>query len=671
MHLQFPRNFGSKGLGVLLVFLLAAFGFAQNGTVTLSAFPGITVADGRSTITITAEVRDSSGNLVPNGTQIVFETKLGTFRENLITTQNGFARAILVASSLPGSSKVRASALRYNAYSELEVEFVADRSLLSSAKEYVEVVGEDSLSYSVQDRLLEASGVGGKAVLRYRDIEIKADDLQLRVPSYEVRARKATMTIAKRTQYFDELYFKLNTRKGFGLTNIEVEVTRFIQNHMIAVPIKERKERFTAVEVTAGGVSPLDGQLDRRLLTFQDLTESLSIIHAKKAVAYPSKEVQFHKADVVVSGQSIMKLPLFQVSTNNASPIVTEQFLNVSNNQIAVNYPYYLSLKPGETSLLRFRYGNRYGVGSGAGGGTFLDYELKWNQGDEMDGGLIVSGLARNDWGVGLRQYWQLRDRTSIAAQIDFPAHRSMFANATIAKPFDGFSTNLTATHGRSLQNNNFQNDSLIFVAEKDPTKLGKLPINLFLGLTGSQQSFRGGGSSIFQQGVGATARLASNIIPLDRRTTVSGSYKLGFLTGHNVQQGLSHFATLNLSTSLGDALLVSTTYDFVDDGFSSNLLGRHRLSSELYYGKGPFSARAFVAKTLDLDRLNMNVGVRYAISDLWRLNYSYYYDRFDSASFFDQTFIVSYRLGYREIGISYSSRTRRLGLEILGASFR
>lgn len=654
----------------MILILCAALVVAQNGTVTLSAFPGITVADGRSTITITAEVRDSGGSLVPDGTPVVFETKFGTFRENIITTQSGFARAILVASSIPGGSRVRASALRFNAFAEIEVEFVADRSLLSTAKEYIEVVGETSLTYSVQDRIIEASGPGQGVNLRYRDIEIVADDLQLRVPSYEVRARKANLKIGKTEYYFDELYIKLNQRKGFGLATVEVDTYRTLSNGFISVVQKDRADRLSPVDVSAAGLVVRTTPIDRRLLQFQNITESLSIIQAKKAVAYPSKEVQFHKADVKLTGQSIMRLPLFQVSTNTASPIITEQFINVSNNQVAVNYPYYLSLKPGETSLLRFRFGNRYGVGIGASSGTYLDYELKWNQGDQMDGGLIVSGLARDDWGVGVRQFWQTNDRTMITAQVDLPAHRSLFANATISKPFDGFNVNFLATHGRSIDSNRFRNDGLNFTAEKDPIRLGRLPVNLYLGATGNQSRLTGDGVSSFQQAFGLTARLASNIIPIDRRSTLSGSYKLAHLSGHNVNQGLAHNASLNLTTTIGSGLLVSTTYDFVDDGFSSAILGRHRLSSEAYYQQGPMSFRAFVAKTLDLNRLNANLSLRYAISGLWRIGYSYYYDRFDTESFLDQSVVLGYKLGFREIGLSYSTRTRRLGFEILGTSF-
>jgi hypothetical protein len=51
-------------------------------------------------------------------------------------------------------------------------------------------------------------------------------------------------------------------------------------------------------------------------------------------------------------------------------------------------------------------------------------------------------------------------------------------------------------------------------------------------------------------------------------------------------------------------------------------------------------------------------------------LRWEYFWDDFDAQDYVDQTFILGYRLGFREIGMSYSGRTRRVGLEILGARF-
>src|SRR5438477_2879440 len=77
----------------------------------LNAFPSVSVADGRSTTTITADIRDSGGRPVADGTRVVFNTTLGSFRDSVATTTNGIARVILVAGTAPGVARITATPL--------------------------------------------------------------------------------------------------------------------------------------------------------------------------------------------------------------------------------------------------------------------------------------------------------------------------------------------------------------------------------------------------------------------------------------------------------------------------------------------------------------------------------------------------------------------------------
>ncbi|MBX3110954.1 MAG: hypothetical protein KF857_03010 [Fimbriimonadaceae bacterium] len=660
---------GVKFLWLMVALLASACAWAQNGTVTLNAFPSATVADGRSTLTISAEVRDSNGNLVPDGTAVIFETKLGEFRENVIKTQNGFARAVLQAGSIPGISVVRATCQRFSAFGQYEIQFFADKAALDTAKEYIEIFGEDSLLYSVQEKTMEASGRGKGAHLRYREVEIKADDLQVNVPTYEVRARKARVTIGKTTTEFDELYMKLNQRKGWGFAMADFPVVRTQGNGIVNVVTEDRRSRLWAVDLDQSGLHKRTETMDRNQLKFKDILGSLSMVEAKRATAYPHKTIQFHRANVKVGGQSVMKLPLFEMNVYTSSPIITEQFVNVSSNQLAVNYPYYLSLKPGETSLARFRWGNRYGTGVGAGSGMFIDYERHWNRGDEMEGAFTVGGIGRDDWGAGIRQFWMTPDRTSISAQIDVPAHQSIFANASVNKPFGSYTANLNVSHGTNLSGPSFVNDQANLTVEKDPVKIGKTGAKVFFGMTANEQRLSNDGGSTVQEAVGLQARFVSPYWRIDKRSGLNASYRIAQLTGTNVNVGLSHYATLNYDTTIGQGMALNVVYDFVEDGFTAPLLGRHRLSAESYFTKGHFRFSASATKTLDLDRLSLSSRMSYSFSNLWHLHYSYLWDKYEGEGFLNQTIILGYKLGLREVGLSYSQQTKRLGIEILGSS--
>ena len=99
-------NSSPRFLTLLLATLgLASVAFAQKASLVLNCFPSISVADGRSTVTVTAEVRDLSGSFVRDGTPVVFETDRGTFRsKNVIETSNGS----FISMSTTGTVRIKA-----------------------------------------------------------------------------------------------------------------------------------------------------------------------------------------------------------------------------------------------------------------------------------------------------------------------------------------------------------------------------------------------------------------------------------------------------------------------------------------------------------------------------------------------------------------------------------
>ncbi len=657
----------AKGIAVFLVALVATMACAQSGTVTLESYPGMSVADGRSTLTVTALVRDERGSLVPDGTQVVFDTSLGIFREKVVTTKNGYARAILVAPDVTGFARVRASVLRFNAAGDLEIEFVGDRSMLSQARDYMEIEGAESLWYSVQYRVMSVTGPGQKAVVKYRDVTVEADDMQVKVPDYEVRARKAKVTIGKETLEFEELYMKLNRKSGFGLGTTTVLVPRESGSTLGNLGL-EKREFFGLIEFDSKGVRKAKPSVDTRLLKFTDASDSLSKISAKSAIAFPRREIQFRKADVHMANQPLMQVPLFKWNINAASPIVTDSFFNVSNSQVNVSYPYYTSLSPSGTSLFRLRYGNAYGTGTGASAGTFLDFEQTWNRGDHLDGGLNVFGIGRSDWGVGLRQRWSNEDTTSLSLQVDLPAHRSIFAGANLSKQFSGYSMNLNGNYGTSLSGGFYQSNSASLVVEKDPMRLG--PGRLMIGLRADQTRFLGQGVDTTQNSTGLQARFVSDTFRPSPNFTVNASFNLGYRTGTNVNQNLTQLGTLTLAGNPLPGMFFSTTYEYLNDGFTSDVLGHHKIGAELFYQSGPVSLSGYFVRSLDVSRTNISARMRYQLGPLWRFSYGYYFDQYGGDSFLDQSVILSYKLGFREVGLSYSGRTKRIGLELLGTSF-
>jgi hypothetical protein len=60
---------------------------------------------------------------------------------------------------------------------------------------------------------------------------------------------------------------------------------------------------------------------------------------------------------------------------------------------------------------------------------------------------------------------------------------------------------------------------------------------------------------------------------------------------------------------------------------------------------------------------------MNYRISGLWRLMGSYTFDKYLTDSYLDYNATIAYRLGIRELGLTWSARTKRFGIQVFGAT--
>lgn len=653
---------------------MAAIAGANRGSINLDSFPSVALADGRTRITITATIRTFGGRVVPDGTQVVFSSALGTLTEPVVTTVSGIARTQLIAPNVAGAVRINASALSVDASAHLDLEFVTDRAVVDSSRNYIELVAPKSLMYSSEYQAMTASDTEGRVALRFRDISIDAQDLQLALTTQEVRARNAVLRLSGKEYRFDQLFFRLNARRGVGLT----EVTEPVYSVVATPPYfgfeQRERRRLAPVEVRASGIQPVTEPLSATQFDFMELSNAAVFVAARRAVVVPGRSIQFTKAEVSIDGMRVLSSTLFQVSLNAATPMITDQFFQVSGTELAVDYPYYLTLKPGGSSLIRFRSGTRYGNAVGAASGTFLDYEMRWNQGDRSEGGITLSGMNRGDYAVGVRQFHRLDDRTTVNAQVDMPAGRSLFSSGGVAHQFggglEGWSANLNVNYGTSLRGSQFRNDQLDVSIDRDPVQLGKLPLRLNYGISASQNRFSANDFSSSSQRLAARSRLQLTPQSLGKGSTLSASMTAGHVIS-NIRPGSFTFgASTAIFSSFGRDLRTSVSYDFLDDPQFSSLLGRHRVGFQAGYSPRRFRLSVQGNRSLDVDQQSLGGEASYWLGPDWRLGYSLIADRYRGRSSTDWNLIFGYRVGYREIGISYSARTNRIGIELLSARF-
>lgn len=648
---------------------------AAQASVDLSAFPTMSLADGHSTVTISATIRLPNGSLAPDGTRVVFSTDRGSFRQSVVETRNGVARAVMQTGTEAGFAKVTATVLSYRATATMDYEYVSDRSLLNSANEFIIIDAEENgtVRYSMDFRVAEAEGPGRVGVVKFRDVTIKADRIQVNIPTYEVRAKNAVITIGKEEPVeCSELYFRLNTRLGYGLTNFTYK-PRALEPYGNGFRFVEGESRTTygVAEIRPGTVREPVSPVRSQLFEMRDLDESVTIIKAASLTAFPRKDIHIQKADVLVGGARVLSTPLYKISVFTSTPVFTDQILKINNNQLAVDYPHYLSLTPTSQSALRLQMGNG---GSGRGltstNGVFLNYEMNWNRGDEFQGDMVVNGLGRNDWGIGIRQFWRPDTSTDISAQLDFPAHSALFGNLNLNKQLaGGYSFTTYASDSRSIRGAEYSSQQVSASLEKNPVPVGKLPVYVSYGLTASSLHANYGTYKNSQESAGLRTSFRMNPIYLDRNTSVTSSFTLSKLFGQNVPGGLSQVGNLTINRNLNGGGL-SLSYDYFADGFTDTYLGSHQLSARANMYFGNLMLNSFFLKSLDQDRYSVQADASFRINRDMRLSYAYTFDRVFGGSYMDYYFVLGYRLGYREFGLTWSQRTKRFGFQLLGTTF-
>ncbi len=654
---------------LLTLLACATAGQAVSGAINLTTFPTVAVGDGRSTITVRAEVRDSQGRLVADGTQVLFETSLGRFRQDVVTTINGVATAILVASSTPGRARLSARVVELNAVSAVAFDFVANKSLLSSAREYYEVTSKGQMVYSPSKRLIEASSKKGPVILRYRDVQIEADDLQLNILDGRVIAKNAKIKIGKESVEFERLSYNVKEKSGSGVrTGVGPVAKAEVVFPWLSIT-EEQQQRLESYKVDLTVATLETTPVVEATYKYTDISEEVMLVTAKRIVAYPYRDVQFQNATVQYEGSTVLRMPLYKMSASGFQGSVTDQYVQFTGGRFAVNYPHYLSLKPGQTSNVRLRLGNLYGTGVGASGGAYLDYELRWNKGDEFDGGLDFRGIGRKDWTLGTRQFVQFDSRSSGTLQLDTSAGKSVQGAANYGRQFDGVALNYSGSYGRQLRGLPFRSQQHFASLEKDPTRLKPLKTNLYFGVTASASKFSSTGVSSSQSSYGFRTRAQSDSFRIAKATTLSSDVSISKLFGKNVARGFSTQSSTNMYTSLSNGLSMRLGYEFRDDRFYSSILGKHSLSAGTRYDAGKWNLGLAVTKGLDINRFFMNSDLSYRMSPLFRLAANTSIENFRTSKFTESTFIFGYTLGIREVGLSYSTRTKRIGIEILGTS--
>lgn len=654
-----------------LLLLLPSIASAQRAAIRLQAFPQAILADGASTTQITVEVLNESGGPIANGTQVLLETTLGTLSTNLVTTQNGFARVTLTAGRLTGTAKLTASIVELRATALLEVRFVGSREELENERFQVELVAPNRLTYSPTQRIVRADGPGQRAHLKAKAFDLYADDLQYFVLTNEVLAKRARLRVDGVERFFSELRLNIREVQGYGLTTYEVEVPVIKPSPPLFTIRVERRERTGLVDIQRSQIRARTAPIPTDAFEFVVLEEATTLVYARKATILPEREVLFNDATIDIEGNRVFRVPLFRVSTQNVPQVITEEYIQVANNQLNVDFPYYLNLSAAGDTNLRFRYGTRFARGTGAAQGMYLDFERSWNFGEGQEGFFSFQGMGRKDWGLAARQRLRLWEGGNAYLQGNLPANRAIVGSLGFDSRLSRYgSINYNLSAARSIRGPKNSNYDQSVSIRRDPQRLKGTNWSFSFGAVGATRGFESASVDIFARSVGLDLQTSMQPIRLGGGV-FNASTRVARLWGQNVRQGLTTGVSLGWNRPLDNLGGLTLSYDFSDDFFSSSTIGKHRVSAEVNVSSGNLYVFLFGANSIGVQRTNVLGDMSYRFSPLWRMGLTSTYDRFGSNEYTDVSVVVAYTLGLREIGLSWSQRRNRIGIEILGTPIR
>ena len=666
--------------------------------IRLQAYPYEVVADGRSSINISIEARNNDGSVVPDGTKLLLTSTLGTFREQIVSVTGGRAQAILIAGNIPGTAKITASELNNQSNpSTLEVAFVSSKDKLSSASDYIEINVPNRFEYHFETRILTGGGSKQNVTGIFRETPFKCDDIQFLQDSGELRAKNATFKIKDKLYTFSELYIDTKNGRGYGITPIDylpiAKLTyqgglfsAYMGDEDLGYELSKPRKRVAVVEISPTGIRPITIPVSQETFDFKKtrktniatttaelkqedpndlLTRQLT---ATRFSIVMRREVQFQNVEIYEGEKRMWKQGLMSFSAGGfQGQYPMQDYFTITDSQFGVNYPFFLNLGRQSTSAIRFRTGQSYGRGFNVNRGVFFDYESNWNRRDNSVGNLVLSGLGRDDYNIGLRQTLRLDSQTTANISFDSPQLKSMLNNASINRQQSDFQLSLLASQQRTLTGPTNNRTDYLLVAERNPIKVKGLPIQMFYGINASYGEFKTETEKTSSTGIGGRLRFQSDPIRLNQSSTLSSGLILGQFSGSTGTQVNTNF-NLSLSKFMKNSFGTTWNYEFGRDGITELSLGEHRISNQSYYRRGRLELSILTQKSLDADRLSLFGQSDYIFAPLWKTSLTYTLNRYSNDTFVDYNLILAYRIAQDKpfFGLAYSKETNRVGFVIL-----
>ncbi len=639
---------------VLLVIALICLcpgiaGARFNYSMWLSAHPQAIIADGRSETTISAEVRDSDGGTVPDGTLVEFTTSLGTI-ERSARTSAGVARVRLQSESSVGTALISAVVATGNAVAQIRVDFLEPGTEILD-ESFISITSKNHLGYDTATRTIDSAG---GVRIYHRGLNITAESAQIDIARSILRA-KAKMggenIIIKRGDKqvaASALYYNLTSMSGVIIAPAEDGARRmkFRGRDLFTEPDEEPDKAVT--------------------FDFTPISESDMFIKAESLLIRPGEEINFKRAKFYMEGDKVLSIPLHVESLGRGGPGIS-RVLTYGTDGLRLDLPFYYSLTPNGTGSLRLRHSQPGGWGYYSGpSGWQVDLEQEYNIGGSTEGMFSLNRITSGDWGARWTQRKQYADDSHLYTYLDFPAHRSLFGSVDYSRPFGDDYTLSLYLRGNKLKGSDGNYSTSAYLQSRPRSLIGNAVTYAFTTrLSYDSYSYSDSdkfGSALGLQFYGRPMRFGDNS-GLSTSLTINREFGGGF-PGTSLNANASYYRSLGRIGQLG----LNYTYSFTDKDFGFT---GQRISANLSLAPSD-KWRAYLYSTFGIgDGSTSAFGeLSYTFMPTWRLHLLGTYQKFDGYNYSDMEVALAKALGKQEARLVWSQSRKKMRLEFSALSF-
>ena len=662
----------------------------------LTSHPQAIVADSHSAATITAEVRDSSGRAVADGTTVDFTASLGIIERRARTTA-GVARVRLESGSTTGTALISAVAADGNAVAQLRVDFLEPGTEMFD-ESFISVSSKKHLGYDADTKIVDSTG---GVTIYHRGLTITAEEAQIDLKTNILRAKACTggdpITIRRGTGHAEPrrastglsmaglgmapdgslrasaLYYDLDSMNGVLIGPVEEGAARvrFRGRDLFAEREPEGPPEGKADGPPEGKAQgPPEGSGKVVTFDFQPVSSSKLFIRCQSLIIRPGVEIKFTRASYYVDGDKLLSVPLQVVSLRGEGG-GTRQMLAYGTEGLRMDLPLYYSLTPTSTGAIRFKHSEPTGWGDYSGReGWQLDLDQDYNSGGSAEGRFSVNRINSRDWGLRWNQRTELATDSQLYTYLDFPARRDLYGTIDFSRSMRQY-TWAVNFRGNKLRGADGRCSASTYLQSRARPLIGNAVSCAVTTRLSYDSNLLGGGDKL---GQGLGLQLYGKPVTLSlskggRQASLNSSLNIGREWGGS-NPGSTIFANLGLFRALGAVGMLSLNYSYswADSTYGYNA---QRISTNLSLNPSSgWGANVYAIYGLNDRDMSAFGDLGYRFLQTWRLSFLTTLQKFQYGKFADFEVGLSKLIGRQEARLTWSQSRKKFRLEFSAARF-